>query len=106
MTAAHAIGTGFTCAGLFLAVIGFALWHFDPGARGPGIVAVACLVRVVGLILGDAHPGYLALEAGLFAGAVWAWWHRGGGDGTRRRLRRAARAFQGVRRTAPAAGAA
>ena len=32
---------------------------------------------------------------------VWLWWHSGGGDGTRRRLRSLAGRFQGVRRTAP-----
>lgn len=101
MSAAHALSNGCMIAGLVLAVIGCALWHLDPGARGPGIAAVACLIRVVGLVLDDAPQGYYAIEAGLFASAAWSWWHRGGGDGTRRRLRRLAARFQGVRRTAP-----
>ncbi|MGQ5606200.1 hypothetical protein [Streptomyces sp. EKS3.2] len=48
--------------------------------------------------------------AGLCAGAaalsLWMWWNGCGGDGTRRRLRKLARRFRGVRRTAPAGGAA
>ena len=44
--------------------------------------------------------------AGSFSAAAtalhtWNWWHGGGGDGTKRRLRSWARRFQGVRRTAP-----
>lgn len=41
----------------------------------------------------------------LFAGGtalfVWLWWHSGGGDGTKRRLKSWAGRFQGTRRTAP-----
>lgn len=47
------------------------------------------------------------LTAGIAAGSLaltlWLWWHSGGGDGTKRRLKRWARKFEGVRRTAPAA---
>lgn len=39
-----------------------------------------------------------AAGTALFA---WLWWHSGGGDGTRRRIRSWARRFHGVRRTAP-----
>lgn len=42
------------------------------------------------------------------AGAAWfgwLWWHSGGGDGTRRRLKSWAGRFQGIRRTAPSAAA-
>lgn len=42
---------------------------------------------------------FFAVSAGLFA---WLWWHSGGGDGTKRRLRRLAGRFHSVRRTAPA----
>jgi hypothetical protein len=34
---------------------------------------------------------------------LWLWWKSGGGDDTKRRLRKLGRAFAGVRRTAPAA---
>jgi hypothetical protein len=43
------------------------------------------------------------LHAGIAAWSAWAWWHGGGGDGTKRRLKSWARRFQGVRRTAPSA---
>lgn len=36
---------------------------------------------------------------------LWLWWICGGGDGTRRRLRRRARRFKARRRTAPVLGA-
>lgn len=52
------------------------------------------------LALGHYGLGvFFAASAGLF---VWLWWHSGGGDGTRRRLRAWAGRFHGVRRTAPA----
>lgn len=44
--------------------------------------------------------------AGLCAFSLYAWWHRGGGDGTRRRLRALRGVFRGVRRTAPVTGGA
>lgn len=40
--------------------------------------------------------------AGALAVTVWVWWKSGGGDDTKRRLRRWARKFTPVRRTAPA----
>ena len=43
----------------------------------------------------------LYLDAGGVALFVWLWWNSGGGDDTKRRLKRWARRFQGVRRTAP-----
>jgi hypothetical protein len=42
----------------------------------------------------------LYLTAAGTAVMAWMWWHSGGGDGTRRRLRSWARRFPGVRRTA------
>jgi hypothetical protein len=46
------------------------------------------------------------VASGVCAFAAWMWWKSGGGDGTKRRLKSWARKFRGVRRTAPAAGAA
>lgn len=43
------------------------------------------------------------IAAGSLALMLWFWWNSGGGDGTKRRLKRWARRFEGVRRTAPAA---
>lgn len=42
-----------------------------------------------------------AIHAGFTAWAIWPWWHSGGGDSTKRRLRRWVSRFRGVRRTAP-----
>jgi hypothetical protein len=41
------------------------------------------------------------IAAGLGAGCLWLWWNDGGGDDTKRRLKRWARKFTPVRRTAP-----
>lgn len=44
-----------------------------------------------------------AVISGAFSAyCFYAWWHGGGGDHTRRRLRQLRRRFEGVRRTAPA----
>lgn len=42
-----------------------------------------------------------SVSAGFAALSGWLWWKGGGGDDTKRRLKRWARRFQGVRRTAP-----
>ncbi|MEW2568395.1 hypothetical protein [Streptomyces sp. NPDC047070] len=49
------------------------------------------------------NQGEAAFHAGVTAIVLWLWWNSGGGDGTRRRLRRWTRAFHGTRRTAPTA---
>lgn len=72
--------------------------------RRTGYALMAWSVALSGLrdvLKGNAF--WAALDAGLMAWFLWAWWNSGGGDGTRRRLRRWARRFQGVRRTAPVA---
>ncbi|MFJ8727702.1 hypothetical protein [Streptomyces sp. NPDC093269] len=43
----------------------------------------------------------VCVHAALAAFSAWMWWHDGGGDGTKRRLKKWASRFQGVRRTAP-----
>jgi hypothetical protein len=48
--------------------------------------------NTVAASISGAGAGYLA----------WQWRNGGGGDGTRRRLRKWGRRFRGVRRTAPA----
>lgn len=42
-----------------------------------------------------------ALNAVSCGWLLWLWWTHGGGDGTRRRLRRLRNRFSGVRRGAP-----
>jgi hypothetical protein len=48
----------------------------------------------------------LGFNGAVCVACAWVWWNGGGGDGTKRRLRSAARVFRGVRRTAPAPGGA
>ena len=43
-----------------------------------------------------------AFSAAVAAISFWLWWYKGGGDGTKRRLREALKKFFPVRRTAPA----
>lgn len=66
---------------------------------------VGMALHLVGVVL-RGYLFYAVLDAGAFAWLLWNWWNNGGGDNTRRRLRRWARAFQGIRRTAPAGGTA
>lgn len=95
---------------------------FDAVTLACDIVGVVCLLsrrvplwRTCGVLAvanGAALPGEVA--SGDFVGSCGhcvlcaalgaVWWHGGGGDGTRRRLRALRRLFRGVRRTAPAAG--
>ena len=44
---------------------------------------------------------WAVIDAACFAWFAWSWWNGGGGDDTKRRLRRWVRKFEGVRRTAP-----
>jgi type II secretory pathway pseudopilin PulG len=50
------------------------------------------------------HRALASVNAASCAVCLWTWWHRGGGDGTKRRIRSLRRRFTGVRRTAPVAG--
>jgi hypothetical protein len=43
-----------------------------------------------------------AWAAVFVAYCLWRWWNSGGGDDTKRRLRKLKEKFDGVRRTAPA----
>ncbi len=67
-----------------------------------GWCAIANGINLVACVVLD-FPATALINAAAFALAAWMWWNGGGGDGTKRRLRRWAARFQGVRRTAPAA---
>lgn len=54
---------------------------------------------VVCALAGWASVSYIAAASTALYG--WTWWHGGGGDGPRRRLKSWLRRFQGARRTAP-----
>jgi general stress protein CsbA len=60
------------------------------------LAAVCCAVSAM---VGWTSNVYLT--AGVAAWCAWLWWNDGGGDDTKRRLKRWAGRFQGVRRTAP-----
>lgn len=83
-------------------------------ARARGIIssrtfyALVASTNCVGLIVSVAVHNQItaSINAASTAIAAYMWWRDGGGDDTKRRLRRWARKFHGVRRTAPATGAA
>jgi hypothetical protein len=52
--------------------------------------------------LRDRDSLWALCETAACAYFAWRWWHGGGGDDMKRRLRRWARRFTPVRRTAPA----
>lgn len=89
------------------ALLAVGVKHLLSGSRraGWGWLAVADTLWCVGAVIRDDRTAVAGL-AGSAAVMIWAWWNSGGGDGTRRRLRKWAHAFQGVRRTAPAGGSA
>jgi hypothetical protein len=62
-------------------------------------------VLATGAGIGSAIAGWTSnvyLHAVGAAWMAWLWWHGGGGDDTKRRLKSWGRRFEGVRRTAPA----
>lgn len=97
------IGLAFTIAAGFL--LGGAIV-----ARANGYISLRTFYALVATseltatIRTDRITG--SINAAAFAITAWLWWHDGGGDDTKRRLRGWARKFRGVRRTAPAGGAA
>lgn len=99
------IATAFTLVGFALTAAGVKGLLSGRQRTGLGRIAAAlgmfCLSEVAE---GDRNSA--SVDAGVAAIYIWWWWNSGGGDGTRRRLRKWARAFQGVRRTAPVGSAA
>lgn len=84
---------------VFAGLIGWAL-HIGPRHRWDAVSATGwALLAVDAFHTGDRVSGLVC--TGLCALDLYRWWHGGGGDGTRRRLRRLAGHFRGVRRTAP-----
>jgi hypothetical protein len=89
---------------------------------GTGVIAVSLVVNGLGWISQTPTYAVLAISqimvciggfitgntvaasiSGAAAGYLaWQWWSGGGGDDTKRRARKWARRFRGVRRTAPA----
>lgn len=78
-------------------------------ARRSGLHLTRAYAFVALVLLGEAFAALLVDQsafavnaAGLSALFGWLWWHSGGGDDTKRRLKAWAARFHGVRRTAPA----
>ncbi|KAB7835484.1 hypothetical protein [Streptomyces mobaraensis] len=62
-------------------------------------MSIASLLFTLSGVLASS-TGYASYAAGNTAFAGWLWWESGGGDDTKRRLRRWAGRFQGARCTA------
>lgn len=99
------VGLVLCSTGVAVTVMGFAVGvlGYLPRWRASGWCAVGYVLHLTGLGLEDAGLVYRVIDMILGAGFAVHWWHGGGGDGTRRRLRRAAEMFRPVRRTAPQA---
>lgn len=67
-----------------------------------GLLAVASGIWAVHDIHTHSWPS-AALQTAFAAWEAWAWWKGGGGDDTKKRLRKWSRAFTPNRRTAPSA---
>jgi hypothetical protein len=67
------------------------------------LYALVGVSQFINLVNAAVHSSPVAgsINAAGFALSVWLWWRDGGGDDTKRRLRRWARKCEGVRRTAP-----
>jgi len=89
-----------TLAGLGAMFQGLALFGRITWTQAAGWMAVSSAASGV-LSAVNGWTGNVYLCTGIAAWMAWLWWNGGGGDGPRRRLKRWARRFQGVRRTAP-----
>ncbi len=83
-----------------------AVWVALPQRRQVGRLLMAATNAVFALADFLIREPLGALNAAACGYYLWAWWRGGGGDGTRRRLRRLRERFTPVRRTAPAAAIA
>lgn len=97
------IALALSSTGCALALCGLTgqLTHRIRTHHAHGLMAVSYLLYLTAALLQHHHTRAVFWAAGL-AWFTWLWWHNGGSDGTRRRLREWRRRFEGVRRTAPA----
>jgi hypothetical protein len=101
----EALAIGLIISGLLL--IAVSALYTGRSSKGTALGLIACgtgCMTVASAMMDNLLGG--VLNAGVTAFALYHWWNNGGGDGTRRRVRRWARTFQGVRRTAPVGGTA
>lgn len=97
MSVLTSIGYGFAALAIAGIVTGRIKRHSISGLIGAEFAAFA----VNDIYLGD-HLWAL-VDTAACAFFAYQWWTGGGDDDTKRRLRRWARRFEGVRRTAPGA---
>lgn len=98
MTFTNALIAAFGCAIVALSLLMLA--GRITTRRYAGWMTIAYAASAV-LCAVNGWTSTLYLTAGGTALFAWLWWHSGGGDGTRRRIKSWARRFHGVRRTAP-----
>jgi hypothetical protein len=97
------IAIAFTVAGgavLAAALAAFLLGRIGWRTLHGGDAAANALILLGNVI--DGSTTLASASAAVMALSLWHWWNSGGGDDTKRRLRKWARGFRPVRRTAPA----
>lgn len=92
--------------GLALVWLGFGIQIAEPRRRQLGRLFEAAGQAVLAILDFRIHQAIGALNAMACAYCLWRWWNGGGGNDTKRRLRKLRTRFAGVRRTAPAAAMA
>ncbi|MYR93068.1 MULTISPECIES: hypothetical protein [unclassified Streptomyces] len=88
-------------AGLLLTAAAAYVVFVRPSKNAYAAIAVASALLTIWRIAADQEPSTTIIQAVGTAIYAYLWWHNGGGNDTRRRLREAARPFKAVRRTAP-----
>jgi len=96
--------------GLGLLVVAFAMIIYAimtiiiggaPIHQAFGVGAIGGAIEIVGYVLLHLPTFFTSVIAAIDAIFIWAWWNKGGGNGTKRKLRKLARKFKPVRRAAP-----
>jgi membrane protein implicated in regulation of membrane protease activity len=99
--------------GLGLLIVAFAMVIYalmtifaagGPTQHALGVGAIGGAIGIVGYVLIHMPTIFTSIIAALDAIFIWNWWNKGGGSGTKRKLRKLARKFKPVRRTAPSMG--
>lgn len=95
MSVLSAIGLGLTA----VAIAGVLARRLRPH-QGDALMAIAFVLWGLDDFR-TGHPVFALIDAAGCAFYAHGWWHGGGGDGPRRRLRQLRRRFRAIRRTAP-----
>lgn len=87
-------------AGLFVIALAAQLTRRLPAYRVHGLFAVAYFLSAA-QDMQDGSTWMACCSASAGALFAWLWWHGGGGNDTKRKLRKARAKFVPTRRTAP-----